>query len=456
MNVLYVWSILFVAAIASAGNLSAQESQKELTLSLEECVEIALGRSTRVIQGKLARDLRDAEVDQARNSFLPTLNASWTSLKGVNGPRSAAFIDQATGNLVQSIGGSTTSAAQSASASMNFTIFNASDFASLAAAKNTYRATRLDLAASKDQVIFETKREYYTLLQSMSLLEVQQEQVAVSKESLRRADILNEIGSSPISEVFSAKADLERNRARLILRENGVEIARSNLSFALGMTGDVRIVPTEVEIKVEPVGLTFERAHEIASRRPGLRADRYEMLGAKDNLRATRYSLYAPTVSLRGSYSWSLSDDEDFGGLEDLFLRNYRYNVNLSVSVPVFNMRTTTNVKRQKIQYLQRLETYEQAKRQLGLDLRTSLLRIKQFRRSIEATQAFVVAQEQDFRLQDEAYNFGAGTFLQRQLAQLNLFTARADLVSDRFDYQTQIATLERLIGMPIAEARKR
>ena len=142
--------------------------------------------------------------------------------------------------------------------------------------------------------------------------------------------------------------------------------------------------------------------------------------------------------------------------MEDLFLRNYTYNLSLNVSVPIFNMGTTTSVKQQKIQYLQRMETYEQSKRQLGLNIRRALLNIHQLIRSIEANEASVVAQEQDFRLQDEAYNFGAGTFLDRQQAQLRLFNAKSLLVRARYDYQIQIATLEQFVGMPVAAALKR
>jgi len=457
MKNLYKSLVFFVfAIIGSSWNVPAQEGPKEVTLSLEECVRIALERSNRVIQGKLTRDLRDADIDQRRASFLPTLNANWSTNNSINGPRNASFIDEATGALVQSVGQSTTSSGQSVNASINMTLFNATNFANLAAAKNTYRATQHDLDASEDQVAFEARREYYSLLQRMSLLEVQQEQVRVSEESLRRAETLNEIGSSPISQVFSARAVLEGNKAQLILRENDVEIARSNLSFTLGMTADVRIVPTEMEIKIEPVALTFEKAYEVASQGPALAADRYEMFSAKDNLKATRYRLYAPSLSMSGRYGWNLSGDDDFGGLEDLFLRNYTYNLSLNVSVPIFNMGTTTSVKQQKIQYLQRMETYEQSKRQLGLNIRRALLNIHQLIRSIQANEASVVAQEQDFRLQDEAYNFGAGTFLDRQQAQLRLYNARSDLVRARYDYQIQIATLEQLIGMPIAEAIER
>jgi outer membrane protein len=450
-----LYHLLLVFTISAASNVYAQEEPKELTLSLDECVRVALDRSTRIIQGKLSRDLRDADVDQARNNFLPTLNMGWSTSNSVNGPRNAAFIDPSTNSLVQSIGESTTSGGQNVNGRLNISLFDASDFATLAAAKNTFKATELDMDASQDQVQFEAKRDYYTLLKMISLLEVQKEQVRVSEESLRRAETLNEIGSSPISEVFSAKADLERNRATLILRENEVEIARSNLSFTLGMTADERIVPVEVDFEIKRLNLSFDKTLNLASARPALVADRYGMLSAKDNLRATRLRLHAPSVSLSGSYSWDLSDDDDFGGVEDLFLRNYRYTVNMSVSIPVFNMGTTTSVKRQKILYLQQMETYEQSKRQLGLDVRRTLLRIEQFRRSVQANEASVVAQEQDFRLQDEAYNFGAGTFLQRQTAQLNLFDARATLVRARYDYQIQVATLEQLVGMPIAEARE-
>ena len=207
---------------------------------------------------------------------------------------------------------------------------------------------------------------------------------------------------------------------------------------------------------VEPAGLTFEKAFGIASQRPALVADKYGLFRAKDNLKATRFNLYAPSLTLSGSYNWNLSDDDNFGGVEDLFLRNYSYNVGVNVSIPVFNMRTTTTVKRQKIQYIQQYETYEQSKRQLGLDLRRSLLRIEQFRRSIKANEASVLAQAQDFRLQDEAYNFGAGTFLDRQQAQLRLFNAKSALVRARYNYQIEIADLERLLGMPVAEALKR
>ena len=92
-----------MSAALLAGSVCGQEEPREITLSLDECVKSARDRSTRVLQGKLARDLRDADVDASRANFLPTVSTNWSSSNTVNGPRNASFIDEATGALVLSL-----------------------------------------------------------------------------------------------------------------------------------------------------------------------------------------------------------------------------------------------------------------------------------------------------------------------------------------------------------------
>ena len=69
----------------------------------------------------------------------------------------------------------------------------------------------------------------------MILLEVQREQVDVSQEELRRQETLYEIGSARLSNALSARSQLQRDKVSLISRENTAAIARSNLSFVLGL-----------------------------------------------------------------------------------------------------------------------------------------------------------------------------------------------------------------------------
>lgn len=443
-----VLALLVVPSGAGGQDSMAVGTLKELRLSLKDCVDLALDQNTQISQGKFTRDFEDSGIDLARNAFLPRLSSSWGTSRTINGPREGQFIDESTGLLTTTVGESRASGNQSVGGTLNMSVFDASDFASLSASKNSYRASSLILENTKQNVMFQVKQGYFELLKSMSLLEVQQEQLRVSEENLRRSETLNEIGSSPISEVFGARAQLERDRVLLITRENNVELARLDLGFTIGFGTNVRIIPTEDEFDQDWETTDLQTALGQSVQHPALMADRYQMLEAKDNLRATQLGVRMPTLSMTARYSWDLGRDEEFRGIEDLFLKNYRYVVSFNVNLPIFNnLSTATSVRRQKILYMRSLEQYDEAKRQRALNVERSLLNIERLKRNIQASEAAVTSAEQEFRLQDEAYNFGAGTFLQRQTAQVNLFNQRSTLVRATYDLQIEKANYDRLVG---------
>jgi outer membrane protein TolC len=153
---------------------------------------------------------------------------------------------------------------------------------------------------------------------------------------------------------------------------------------------------------------------------------------------------------LRGGYNWNLSRDDDFGGIEDLFLKNYTYSFSLSVNFPIFNGLSTENsVKIQKLRYLQSQEQLKQDQRNLGLEIKRVYLNLERLRKSVQANEAAVEAAQEDYNLQTERYNLGASTFLERQQSQVSLFSARSDLVQASYDYQIELARLEQALGHP-------
>ena len=421
-------------------------------LTLSESIDIALANNSTILQQKYSVALADAQVDGARNNFLPTLSSNWRISRRVNGPREGQFLDESTNLITTSLGESTTSGSQNVGADLGMTVFNASNLATLSSRKHDLKASEMSLSASRNGIVFQVKQRYFQLLQAMRLLEVQQEQVKVSEETLRRNATLYEIGSAPISDELTARSSLESARVRLIERENNVAITGSDLGFTLGLSPDVRILPTEVAYQVKPLPITYEQAMERAlGTEQSLQARRFAMLADKDALKSTVYGVRYPTVSMGAGYGWTLSKGENFQSIEDLFMKNYSYSVSLSVRFPIFNRLNTTNtIKTQRLRYLQSQELLDQAKRQKALNIKQAFLNIEQSRRSIEANDAAVRASEEEFKLQDQRYNFGAGTFLERQNAQLGLFQARNDLVQAQYNYQIRVALLENEMGGPI------
>ncbi len=449
-------ALLFtIAAVLSTPVAAEETTTKDMHLSLSECIEIALANNTEIAQSRFSREIAVARIDQSRNSFLPQLSSNYGLSRSITGPREGAIFDQTTQTIITTLGEDRVGGSQSVGSSLSISIFNAATFANLAANKKTARAAEMDLSVSRQQTTFQVKQRYFTLLQRIEQFDLAKEQVSVSEESLRREKTMYEIGSRTIADVLSAESQLAGDRVALIARENDVAIARAQLGFSLGLSPDVNISPTEKTFSVSPPPITYRESLERAEKgSPQILAQRHRMLASRDALKATKYNVRFPSVTGSAGYSWRLNQGDSFAGVSDLFVKNYSYNAGISVRIPIFNgLNTVNTVKIQKLEYLRSREQLDQAKRQQAMDIRLSFLNLERLRRSITANEAAVKATEENFRLQDQRYNLGGGTFLERQQAQLQLFSARNQLVQDRFQYQIELAQLEQHVGGSLVQA---
>ncbi len=446
--------IAVLAIVFAHVNTSAQEERREMRLTLNECVEIALTSSAQIEQFKYTVAIAETQVDNARNSFLPnTSSVTWGISRNVQGPREGQVLDPSTGTLVQLLGEDRVSGAQSFRITgLTMPVYDGRLISQLSSAKNSLMQTRMQQTGTRQTIIFQTKQRYFQLLQAIKLLEVQQERVRVSEESLRRAETLYEIGSAAILQVTNARSNLAGLRATLIQRENDVRIAQSNLAFTMGLGTDVDIIPSEEEFELLSPKYSFTDALSIALKEhPDILDSKYGMMASRDDYNATKKGLYHPRITMStNAYSWSLGKDEDFGGPEDIFLKNYSYGISLNVNMPLFNFNTSNTLKRLKLQYLRSQEQLDQAKRQKALTIRQRYLNLERFRRLIEANEVAVEAAEENFKLEEERYNFGGGTFLERLTAQRDLFDARNNLVQSKYNYLIEMANLENEVGTPV------
>ena len=425
-----------------------------LRLSMDDCIAIALEQSAAVIQGRSNIEAAAIQIGNARNAFLPSISASYGMSRSVSGPREGSFVDPATGEVTSTLGESTTSGSQSLGTGFSMNLYNRGNWTALASSKLGHKAAEMDLSTSQQQVVFEVKQGYFSLLQAIELMKVQTEQVRVSEESLRRAETLFEVRSVPLSDVLTERAALASARANLIGRENSVAVTGADLAFAMGLRTYEPIVPVEEEFAMVPLALSYEEALALAlEHRPDLRSQEFLLLQAEEDLRGTRYELLHPTVSMSTGYNWRLRADETFAGPEDLFLKNYGYSFSMSLGLPLFNRLSTQNsIKSQKLNYRQRMEDFDQAKRQVALDIKRAFLNIELYRRSIEANQIAVSAAEESYKLAQERYALSTGTQLERLQAQASLFAARSDLVQAIFNYHIQLAQLDQAVGKPVAD----
>ena len=123
-------------------------------------------------------------------------------------------------------------------------------------------------------------------------MEVQQEQIRVSEEDLRRAETLYQINSVPLSDVLTTRATPGSAGVQLIQQENSIEAARYQLGFTMGLGMDQRVSPRAEEFAVQLLPFTFEEVlTQVLESHPTLLVQKYAMLQARDELKSTRYGV---------------------------------------------------------------------------------------------------------------------------------------------------------------------
>ena len=419
-----------------------------LVLTLQECVETALKNNPDIVGAQYGVDIQDMAVQTVKGRLLPTITSGYSLSKAISGPTSGQFLDPVTGQIITSLGRSTVSGSHGVSASLRMPVYDAGTLADISASREGLRASEQDLRNVRLRTVTNVKRQFFEVLQAEKLLQLNLESVHTAEESLRRAQTMYEIGSAPLSDVLSARSNLETRKVDVIGQENAVDIARSNLAFTLGIDVGQPIQLKEGELSSEPLDLTPEQAlaRAIASR-PDLKAQKARLEQSRRRLEITKAGIRKPSVSLNAGYSWSTRGDP-FRGPEDLFLQNYNYSFGMSVSMTVFNGMSTENAVRQnRLQVLQGLEDIRQAERQASLQVKQAMLSLDRFRKQIEAQKEAVKAAEEDFRFAEERYNFGAGTILERLEAQERLFTSRNQYINAIYEFQKELANLEEAVG---------
>jgi len=440
--------LLFALAVL-ARPIASQESSVSDSLALKDCVEIALKNNAEVINARYNVDIQDMALQSAKGALLPRISTSYGASKAITGPRiTGQIIDPATQQVISATGQSVVSGSQSVGANLSMTIYDANTLSSIAASRANLRSFEQTLRNTRLTTIQTVKQRFFLVLQAEKLLALNQESVRVAEESLRRAQTMYEIGSAPVSDVLTARSNLESRKVTVITQQNAVDIAKSNLAFTLGIDVNQPIRLKEDTLAVRPVGMTYEQALRHAlDHRPDLKARKFGLEQTRRQLEGARSQIRRPTVGLSARYGWG-TQNTPFRGIEDLFLQNYTYSFGLDISMPIFNgMSAENTIRQRKLQYLQGVEQLRRDERNVALSVKQATLNLDRSRQQIDAENEAVKAAEEDFRLAEERYNFGAGTILERLQAQERMFAAKNRYINAIYGYQQELANLEAAVG---------
>ncbi|RKZ16961.1 hypothetical protein DRQ53_04930 [bacterium] len=288
---------------------------------------------------------------------------------------------------------------------------------------------------------------YFDLQRAYGRVAVAAEAEGLAAQELERTETYFELGISTKSDVLQAKVRHQQTKLDGVRERTGERRAFILLAFSMNIPGAdmfrlMEELPAVDRIEVHSLDELITRADQD---RLDITAAEFSLEASRDGVTRAR-SRYYPQVSIFGSMNRSSSDSPQ--------ALRFGAQINTSVAWGVQGRWDLFDGWRREQQYRRAVATRRKAEyglRKTRLEVELQVVNI--YSNLIDAVESydvssFTVEQSvEDLRLAEERFRVGAGTQLDVITAQVNLATARRDLVDAQVNYAKFINQMRRAVG---------
>lgn len=415
--------------------LAAQDRQ----VTLEEAIRLAREKDPAVVQATGAVRSANANVLQARGSFLPSLSAN--ASRGTSFSEGPSRVDPVTGEIIS---GDITSGTVNFGLSSSIELFTGfRRGGQIRDANAGLRQQEANLQNQIAQSALRVSNQFFEVLSATELIRAREASVAREEEKLRIAEARLATRGTTISDSLQAVVSLAEARLALLSQRTRLATAEANLARVVGLDGRVGARADASLFALAPAPDAGALIAEALERSPAVLRTEAAVQAARARLTTAR-AAYFPTLSLSGSTSWSGSDRTDF----ELFGSR---SLSLGVSWGLFNrFGRETQITQQRMALESAVAEAEDARRQVMAQLVAQLANLDAARERIAVTELSVEAARANVNVQLERYRLGTITITELGLAQDALNRAEEQGVSARFEYLRAKAEIEAIIGRPL------
>src|SRR5690554_3654680 len=303
---LLVMGFPLVAQDLNASTASTVEESDGSTRTLEEVMQIALSNNSQLKRGELAARRDQIDWEQSRLNLLPSVSASLGH--GISQGRS---VDPTTNQFTES-----TFSSGSQGLSADLTLFNGfrmlHDIRMKGQARN---AGRLELEGQVNEFKLDVIEAYIQVLTASDMLAQAQNQLEVTQEQLRRAEVMHEEGAFPPGDYFDIRGQLKNDENYVASTEQQLHVARLRLSrlmqvdeAALGTLAPLQVNSTDPGLDALDDGQAlFKRAE---AELPGIQALDYRIGEARQQIGIARSGFF-PSLGIGAGLNSRYSDQYD-------------------------------------------------------------------------------------------------------------------------------------------------
>jgi len=310
---------------------------------------------------------------------------------------------------------------------------------------------------------------YWDVIQARETLRVQQQALALGKESLDRARKELELGAISELEIFQPEATYERARIFVTQAEFRLQQVEDSLRLQMAVDLDptVRTLPIVLTESVLPPteSTKFDRETLIASAvaaRPDLKAIRQE-LNVEDPLSLKLAgNAMRPDLSLTGAYTTQGTNQPNvFGGpagnignsLGQMFGFNYPiYGMILQLRLPLRDRAAAANFSDSLVAKRADLIQERQALQTIRLEVAQAISQVENSRASVEIAKIAADLAQKRVDAEKKRYDLGVTQLFFVLQAQQDLTQAQSELVTNSVQYRRNLLNLLLRTGTLLTE----
>ena len=401
--------------------------EKNIDMTLEKCIELALGNNPQINAAFHDILASDARIKQVWSNYFPQL--SWQT--GYTRIRQLQLSDALGQNLTFNyyILGQVT---------LQQMLYDFGVTQNQATIKRLdYEAYKMTLAATINDVIYQTKDAYYNLLYAFENRKVAQDTVDKFEMFYNQAKAFYEIGMNPKVDVTIAEVNLSNAKLQLIQADNAVNLAVARLNNIMGVPF-IDQYNVQEQLKYQPVNITFNQSIEIAREaRPELKTAELKVESAKQTMKLVKKS-YFPSISVEGQFqrggrSWN---------------SNYGYNFGGYLNFPTINgMLIKNEIKEARYLYDKEIANAKNTQNTIYLEIQNAFLKLEEKKNQMPVALLNVKQSKENYELSYGRYRVGEASPTELKDAQINYQQAQLSYYSAMYQYNSAKAELEKAIG---------
>jgi len=456
------------------------------TLSVAECVVIALEQNPRTAESWEAMKATAAGAGEAKAEYLPSVGFTSSARRsdvpnldsrtdqtssgsGLSGTGDTSGSSDLPSTVTQSV---ISSVSKSIASSVTQAAVGGSDATEDPGPRNRYdvtfgvrwlvfdgggREARVQEAAAAvlaagfrhntvlQDVVLSVEQAYYSLLAARSFEQVAVETVQQRDYQLRLAEARHRVGLVARSDVLKAQAEKAAADLDLVQATNAVRVARGRLVNAMGLR-----VSANFKVAESP---ERDRPHELADIESLLSEaanNRPELKTAQALVRLHR----ARVREAESRYWPSLAVDTSAGWIGRSFPPDLRqWGIGVVLDLPLFTgFDRAYQLRGSETELARAVAEYQIVLREVELEVWTAYWQALEAEESIEAAERFVASAEESARVAEGEYKNGTGSIIGLIDAQTARTVAKDRLIQARLDWRMAKARFEYAVGRSLTQ----